>query len=78
MADQRSSERRNTAQKERKNFELSPYTVLDKKDVMDMLHIGERTLFSYIKEGILKYSQIRGRNYFLYQDILEMMMRFRK
>jgi hypothetical protein len=51
--------------------------ILDKYEVMEILHICERTLNSRIKEGYLPYSSIVKKRYFLWSDLLEMLAKFK-
>ncbi|HEY0669620.1 MAG TPA: helix-turn-helix domain-containing protein [Sphingobacteriaceae bacterium] len=44
-------------------------TWLDKQQVMQMLHISDRTLFTMRKEGKLTAYTIRGKIYFRMEDI---------
>ncbi len=42
---------------------------LDGQDVMQLLHISPRTLQTYRNNGILPFSQIRGKIYYKFSDI---------
>ncbi len=42
---------------------------LDGQDVMQLLHISSRTLQTYRNNGILPFSQIRGKIYYKFSDI---------
>jgi len=52
--------------------------ILDKYQVMAFLNISERTLRTYVSEGYLVRSVIRGKSYYRYSDLLEMLERFRE
>jgi hypothetical protein len=52
--------------------------ILDKYAVMQILNISERTLKNYVKEGFLRCSTIRGKSYYLYRDLLEMIEKYKR
>ncbi len=52
--------------------------ILDKYAVMQILNISERTLRNYVKDGFLRRSIIRGKSYFLYRDLLEMIEKYKR
>ncbi len=47
--------------------------VLDNQDVCLLLHVNRRTLQRYRKEKILKYFNVRGKNYYRVVDVKEFM-----
>ena len=51
---------------------------LDKYDVLIQMHISGRTLQIWRKEGILPYSKIRGKIYYLRQDIIDLLNQKRR
>lgn len=52
--------------------------ILVKYSVLEILNISPRTLKTYVKEGILTCAVIRGKSFYLYTDLLEMIERFKK
>ena len=52
--------------------------ILDKYGVMQILNISPRTLKTYVRDGILTCAVIRGKSFYLYTDLLEMIERFKK
>lgn len=47
--------------------------VLDNQDMCLLLHVNRRTLQRYRKEKILKYFNVRGKNYYRVVDVKEFM-----
>ncbi|WP_353139900.1 helix-turn-helix domain-containing protein [Pseudopedobacter sp.] len=51
---------------------------LDKQDVMDLLHISDRTLYSLRKSGILPGYTLSGKIYYRMADIERVLMENKK
>lgn len=50
---------------------LEDIKLLDNQDLCLMLHINTRTLQRYRKEGVIKYFNIKGKNYYRVSDVRE-------
>ncbi len=48
------------------------------KDIEEILHVKERTLFRYLKEGLLKGSKMGGKWLFTNEDIKKFLASGRK
>ena len=51
--------------------------ILDETQLCELLHISKRHAADLRKEGILKYSKIGGKIYYLLSDVLEMIKKHR-
>ncbi len=51
--------------------------ILDETDLCNLLHISKRHAADLRKEGILRYSKIGGKLYYLLSDVLEMIRIYR-
>lgn len=47
--------------------------IMDKQDVLQKMHISERTLQEWRREGMLPYYPIKNKFYYKYSDILLML-----
>ena len=45
----------------------------DKQEVMELMHVSERTLQQWRSDGILPYSRIRGKIYYRIADVIAML-----
>src|SRR3954463_10811460 len=46
--------------------------VLDKQDVLQLMHISESTLQKWRKKGLLSFSRVMGKIYYKESDILQL------
>ena len=51
--------------------------ILDETQLCELLHISKRHAADLRKEGILKYSKVGGKIYYLLSDVLEMIKKHR-
>ncbi len=50
--------------------------IMDKQDVMQLLHISSGTLLNWRSEGILPYIKLGGKIYYYKPDILKLLERY--
>jgi hypothetical protein len=51
--------------------------ILDETDLCELLHISKRHAADLRKEGVLKYSKVGGKLFYLLSDVLEMIKNYR-
>ncbi|MFM7681716.1 MAG: helix-turn-helix domain-containing protein [Bacteroidota bacterium] len=51
--------------------------ILDETDLCDLLNISKRHAADLRKEGVLKYSKIGGKLFYLLSDVLDMIKNYR-
>jgi len=50
--------------------------ILDETQLCELLHISKRHAADLRKEGIIKYSKVGGKLYYLLSDVLDMIKRY--
>jgi len=51
--------------------------ILDETDLCELLHISKRHAADLRKEGVLKYSKVGGKLFYLLSDVLDMINNYR-
>lgn len=51
--------------------------ILDETDLCELLHISKRHAADLRKEGVLKYSKVGGKLFYLLSDVLDMIKNYR-